>query len=311
MALRLKLLRGATALLYIGPLLAGLAGFGPVMLLPFVSVFVLWQMLLRPHLWPQSNAEWLTPQAWVTALTQVLTQLLLVATLFAIGRGIGGVTGNLPLFFPLLPIAVSFTAVPLGRLVWQGEQALQQGVTLDDLLAPQPQPDPAIPLPTAATPEEAVHPLFQLPEDAPLTDIAPVLDEALEDAGAWAVVAHLTGLLDAAPGRYAGLRHALILWATDPEPVAANAAPAALRAAFRLAGRDPALLAVLLPRAAHLARTMPQRHPQFPEPAELAALLPLPAALARHHAALTAALAPRPQPRHPDPQAPLSPAPAG
>ena len=241
MAIRLRLLQGATALLYMGPLIAGLAGFGWAMLLPFVSVFVLWLMLLRPHQWPQSNREWLQASAWIAALTQILTQVLLVAVLFGIGRGIGGVMGQVPLVFPMLPLALSFIAIPLARLVWNSDKALAKGLSIDELLYPHKQPQPT--LHPAPTPEVVVEPLFAFPDNAPLADLGPALEEALEDAGAWAVLAVVADRLDAAPGRHACLREALLIWATDPGNFASNAAPAGMRAAFQGSRVRPAVAA--------------------------------------------------------------------
>ncbi len=294
MTMRLRLLQGATALLYMGPLLAGLAGFGWAMLPPFVGVFVLWLMVLRPHQWPQTNREWLHSDTWLAALTQLLSQILLVSVLFGIGRGIGGVLGQVPLFFPLMPLSMSFLAVPLARLVWNAERANADGVTIDELLYPHSQPAPLVC--PAATPEDVVRPLLQMAGDCPLTEVGPALEEVLDDGGAWARLAVLTEALDAAPGQHMVLREALVLWATEPENFASNLAPAGMRAAFRVAATDLRLLQRLLPRAAALARVMPERHAQFPDRSEIEplSLLRLPGQLAADHAALLAALYPRP-----------------
>ena len=40
MLTRMRLVKGATALLYVGPLIAGLGGFGWTMTLPFTAIFV-------------------------------------------------------------------------------------------------------------------------------------------------------------------------------------------------------------------------------------------------------------------------------
>lgn len=295
MTLRLRLLQGATAALYMGPLLAGLAGYGWMMLPPFVSIFVLWLMILRPHQWPQTNAAWVQRVTWVSVLAQVATQLLLVAVLFGIGRGIGGVLGHLPLFHPLLPVAVSFVAIPMSRLFWNAERALEQGLTIDELMYPVRPPAPAPEAAVQPSPEETIAPLLALPEDAALTEIGPALEDALDDAAAWARLEALVRALDAAPARHAALREALIIWTTDPETFAANPLPQALRAVFRVSGHDPVLLARLLPRAAALARILPERHALFPDRAELdqLAALPLPAQVAADLAALMAALPPR------------------
>ena len=87
MLTRMRLVKGATALLYIGPLIAGLCGLGWDMVAPFAAIFVVWLMVLRPEQWPTTPGEWLTGQAWLAALAQVLSQVLLVGVLLGIGRG--------------------------------------------------------------------------------------------------------------------------------------------------------------------------------------------------------------------------------
>ncbi len=288
MVLRAKLLQAATAALYMGPLLAGLSGFGWAMLAPFMSVFLLWLMILRPHQWPQSHREWLRARTWVSVLSQVLSQLLLIAVLFGIGRGIGGVMGFVPLFHPALPVAVSFMAIPMTRLFWDSEKALAQGLTIDELLYPQRDSSRALPrMPARAparapgrspagtpghSPEDAIAPLLAFPADSPLHEVGPILDDVLDDAEAWARLAALGTALEAGTGQHAVLREALVLWATDPDRIVANCAPGALRVAFRAAGQDPLLLSRLLPRASALAHALPQRHSQFPDRPALDAL---------------------------------------
>lgn len=296
MALRLKLLQLATVSLYMGPLLAGMAGFGWAMLPPFVSLFVAWLIILRPHQWPRSNAEWLQAKCWISVFSQVVTQILLVAVLFGIGRGIGGVSGNLPLFTPILPMALTFLALPLGRIIWNGEKAMARGETIDEMLyAPA---RPVQPTVQSISPEVEAAPLLAMADDCALSDVGPALEDAMEDAGAWAVLSVLTKALDEAPGRHFALREALIVWATDPDTFAAKAAPEAMRAAFQVAGSDLRLLQALLPRAAALARIMPERRAQFPDRARIEALadLSLPGQLAADHSALLVALSPRPSP---------------
>jgi hypothetical protein len=113
---RQRILMGLTALLYIGPLLAGLAGQSWVMVMAFVAVFLLWLAILRPGQWPRGRDEWRQPDRQMSVLTQSLVQVLLVLVLFVIGRGLGGILGVLPLFHPLMPLAVSFVALPFSRL---------------------------------------------------------------------------------------------------------------------------------------------------------------------------------------------------
>ncbi len=206
--------------------------------------------------------------------------------------------GHLPLFHPVLPVAISFFSIPLSRLFWNSEQALEQGLTIDEVMYPQSQP-PAVPEATAVPavpPEEIIRPLLDLPDDAPLTVAGPALDDVLDDSAAWARLAALVEALEAAPARHGALREALLVWTTDPETFAANPAPTAMRAAFRVAGTDARLLARLFPRAAALARIMPERQAQFPDRADLdrLAALRLPAQVGADLQALMAALAPRP-----------------
>jgi hypothetical protein len=115
---RITLLRGATALLYIGPLLAGLAGFGWALVPVFTLLFVLWLMFLRPETWPGTAADWRRGTSWLTFAARAAVQLLLVAILFGIGRGIGGVMGwTAPIPF-FLPVVISSAAILLGRVIW-------------------------------------------------------------------------------------------------------------------------------------------------------------------------------------------------
>ena len=88
---RVTLLMGATALLYLGPLLAGLGASGWPWVYGFVAVFVLWLIVMRPRDWPRSATNWQDATVLVRAVTQIAVQILLVALLFGIGRGIGGV----------------------------------------------------------------------------------------------------------------------------------------------------------------------------------------------------------------------------
>jgi hypothetical protein len=118
MEMRARLLKGATALLYFGPLLAGMGGYGWAMVPAFVAIFVLSQIILRPHLWPHSFADLQRSELLVSLASQVAVQVLLVAVSFGIGRGIGGAAGTLPVYSPFLPLALSFLSIPLARMLW-------------------------------------------------------------------------------------------------------------------------------------------------------------------------------------------------
>jgi hypothetical protein len=106
---RISALRLATALLYFGPLLAGLSGAGWAFLPIFVVLFVLWVLFLHPEL--SAAPEWLP------LLERAAAQALLVAILFGVGRGLGGVNGlqvPLPVW---LTVMFSVAAIFLGRII--------------------------------------------------------------------------------------------------------------------------------------------------------------------------------------------------
>lgn len=159
MFIHVKAQQAATALLYFGPVLAGLAGFGWTLLPPFVLIFTLRLMLLRPHLWPQSYRAWASSPALLDMLAQVLIQILLVALLFALGRGIGGVLGHISTFDILLPIAVSLGGFALIALAkWRGPKPSE------------PAAPPAVSLRKAAPPPDPRPPAHDLPEHPPLPE---------------------------------------------------------------------------------------------------------------------------------------------
>lgn len=125
---RLRLLMGANALVYLGPLLAGMAGFGWAAVPAFAAILIFWLVLLDPRGWRHARRDWINGRAAVQATGRILIQVLLVAILFGIGRGIAGVVG-IGLELPLVQVmALSFFALPLTRLVWRPEQAAARRV---------------------------------------------------------------------------------------------------------------------------------------------------------------------------------------
>jgi len=169
---RLRLLMAATALLYFGPLAAGLGGFGWAVVPVFAAIFLLWLFILRPHQWPRHTADWARSEAWITLITQGAVQTLLVAMLFGIGRGIGGVMATLPHFPLMLPIAISFLSIPLARLIWNPWKDRDIDRFLDDAIArvnASPTADTAANLAIA---RRLIVPLADLPDDAADTVVA-------------------------------------------------------------------------------------------------------------------------------------------
>lgn len=177
---RLTLLMGATALLYLGPLIGGLAGAGWPAVYAFAAVFVLWLAVMRPHEWPRDASRWRDPAVPLRAVTQVLVQLLLVAILFGIGRGIGGVAGYLPDLPLIWPLALSALSVPLSRLVWNPRRAAEMDRMLDDAISQMnamAMPDPA----AEASAARVVDEIAALGPDAALDAIGRVVRRAGEE----------------------------------------------------------------------------------------------------------------------------------
>lgn len=265
MPIRLRLLKGATALLYVGPLFAGLSGFGWGMVPPFVGIFVVWLMVLRPEQWPATPQEWLTLPAWGAALTQVLSQILLVAVLIAAGRGIGAVGGFLPVVNPIFPLAVSFLAIPICRMLWDARAAADRGIFLDDEAEAAQAPRAAA---EAAT---AVAPLLDLPDGAPDAEVAVKVAQVMNARTADLRLDALVKALAAPTRSHAALRRTLVLWASEPEIVAPGRVPGGMAQAFAIAGRNEDLRRLFLPRALALVAAFPDRAGDFPTPQTLRA----------------------------------------
>jgi hypothetical protein len=112
-------LMGATALLYLGPLLAGLGGSGWFVTPLFLLVFMMWLLILPPHAYSQSPFG---APASIQMFNQTLIQLLIISICFGFGRGMGGVAGMNVQFHWLLPLLISFLSVPL--LSWLNRGAV-------------------------------------------------------------------------------------------------------------------------------------------------------------------------------------------
>lgn len=89
----------ATALLYIAPMLAGLAGFGWGVLPVFLVIFLAWIFVTQPKQRPAPG--------------RVLVMAALVLVCMALGRGIGGMMGTLPPLPAWMPILIGAAALPL------------------------------------------------------------------------------------------------------------------------------------------------------------------------------------------------------
>jgi hypothetical protein len=242
-----RLLNLATVPLYVGPLLAGISGMGWYATPVFIALIALWFVIMRPHHWPRQMQSWTSGLA-VSAAAQVAINALVVVMLFGIGRGIGGVAGvslGLP---PFVPVALSFLAIPLSRMVWN-PASVDSGL-----------PAPADPVLSA---------LLDLPGDADPTLTADAIDAAMHASGATTRLSMLEQSLDAEDAARSGLREGFILWATDPARRKENRIAGLRQAAFRVARRDPHLMALFAERALSLLHADPGLWPSFPDPASL------------------------------------------
>ncbi len=267
MLTRMRLVKGIAALLYIGPLIAGLCGFGWSMVFSFTAIFVVWLMVLRPEQWPSTPAEWLTAQAWLAALAQVLSQLLLVGVLFGIGRGLGGLAdiGTVDLD-PLLPLSVSFLAIPLCRMLWDAREAASQGYFLDD------EAEAAHLGNAAGSAASAIIPLLNLPDMAPDATVSAAVAEVLDVSTADLRLNALTAALANPSRSHEALRRALVFWATEPEIVAPGQIAECMANAFDIANGNLDLLRLYVPRAMALISAFPSRAADFPVPDRLRAV---------------------------------------
>ncbi len=128
---KITMMRGATALLYLGPLLAGLAGSGWAMVPVFSLLFVLWLLFLRPETWPGTASGAQSGASWLRLASHAAVQVLLVTLFFGIGRGIGGVLGAaIPIPF-WLPVVLSTLAILVGRLIWNPDAATHAAIDTD------------------------------------------------------------------------------------------------------------------------------------------------------------------------------------
>lgn len=117
-SLRYQMFLLTAALLYLGPLVAGLAGLRWQMIPVFSAVFLLWLLILRPALWPDQLRDWVNPRLLSQLMLSILVQMALILLCFGIGRGIGATMGTLAAVPVWVPPLMSFLAIPLARICW-------------------------------------------------------------------------------------------------------------------------------------------------------------------------------------------------
>lgn len=232
----------ATLLLYLGPLLAGLAGHGWGVLPVFTLIFLCWLILLRPTLWPKTVEGWKATQPWVDLATRALVQAVLVILCLAIGRGLAGVVGHLSATPLWLPPALSLIAVGLARAAFSPAEMAEMDALLDEAIesiesvekAAVTPPDPAL--------GAAAEALAALPSGTSETETAEALDRLT------ARFAH-ADLLDALTLRLGTMAEppkpalrAVVMLATDPAAAEKALGRNDQARAFQSAGTDEELL---------------------------------------------------------------------
>ena len=254
---RRQLLMAASLLLYLGPLLAGMSGMGWTAVPVFVFLFALWLVVMRPAQWPRDLSLW-TGQIVVAAAAQLAVNILIVVFLFAVGRGLSGLEGLRLHLSPLIPVALSFMATPLSRLVSDPAEPTAHAPAIR-------QPEAAHSSQPANGTDEMVRVLLDLPPDADPMLTADALDVALQAPEGAARLRDLEALIDPMDSDRRSLREAIILWATDPRWAEADVLPGAAESAFSFAGNDPVLLHLFAHRALDLIRARPGLWTSFPD----------------------------------------------
>ncbi|WP_435256461.1 hypothetical protein ACSBLW_09880 [Thioclava sp. FR2] len=262
MQTKLRLVMAASALLYFGPLLAGLTGMGWNAVPVFIALFALWLVVMRPKDWPRQFSSW-SGETLVSAFAQVAVNALIVIALFAAGRGIGAVAGFVPNIPPYIPVGLSFLATPLARLVWDPVKGEAVDQLLDDALRQI--NDPAFRPLTVGPGDVMVDTLLDLPDDADPLLTAEALDSALRGREGTIRLSLIEDALEYTEPERLGLRHGLILWATDPARHPNEEVRGGPATAFSLAGLRPELLMTFATRGLDLLRKTPAMTAAFPE----------------------------------------------
>ena len=267
-ALRYRLFMIASALLYMGPLVAGLAGFGWQMIVEFTVIFMLWLVVMRPAMWPADGAGWNSGRVIGKFLLWVAIQALVVSFCFAIGRGIGGTMGAVPPLPVWVPPLMSLLAVPLSRICWNPAASHPDMAGFADRAALE---QPALMAAANAGPAEVlrldeadrarleaetqpwVKRLAALPEATREQDIMMLIGAALQDVPPLVLLNALSKAIDG-PGQSPSLRRAFVMAVTDADIAATLMGQGMLSRAFDLAGEDAPRLQLFAARCATLLR---------------------------------------------------------
>lgn len=269
---RVFLSRLSLALLYLGPLLAGLARHDVAVVPVFVAAFLLALVVLRPAMWPDSLAGWLTARAVLALVARAVVQFLLVVAMLGVGRGLGAVIGGTPDVALWLPIGVSLAAVAMLRAVSDPQKDAEMSALLDDairrvqaLTPATPPDDTALPPQDIAARERAaaaLAPLAGLHDDTAIAAL-------VETVPAPQAMAALDELSVGAISRHPQAARALVMLAMRP------AVACWLRGLFQPSRalyhvqHDPSTLELAATRGLALLRAAPETAADFPEAADI------------------------------------------
>lgn len=265
---RLLILKLAAALLFAGPLVAGLGGQGWAAMPVFLLVFLLWQVVMRPADWRRTPLEWAQAPVLAGAVLRIAVLVVLVALLFGLGRGIGAVLGHLPVIHPAAPVLASLMAVALARLSWDPVKGEQMEAFLDDALAQvrgAGGSGPGV--------EEEMHdiilPLLHLPEETPDAEARAAV-ERLAVHGDWAaLIETLREALIYTDQPAIAARRGLVLWTTDPATVDRLRSCAMPCTGWSAAAGHPGVEPLYAERALEALNAHPGRWEDFPLPDDL------------------------------------------
>ena len=252
-ALRHPMALVATTLLYMGPLLAGLAGFGWQMIVEFTLILTLWLVVMRPV----GAGGWRNPSVIGAFLVQVALQAAVVSFCLAIGRGIGGTMGALPLLPVWVPPLMSLMAVPLARIFLNPAP-----VDAKPAGAEIPTGDgTATPGTNVANPGDGVDAmpwvkrLAQLPEAAREQDLMVLIAAALQEIPPLVLLDAMSKAVETqGQTQSQSLRRAFVMAVTDTDIAGKLLGQGLLSRAFDLAGEDAARLRLFADRCARLLR---------------------------------------------------------
>lgn len=254
--LRLSLL--FTAMLYLGPLLAGIGRHAWPVLPAFAALFVMWTMVMRPAQWPGDRAGWLDAGALVRVAATVAAQILLVVALYTVGRAIAGMLPQAPVLPEVAALAISLLAIPFARLTLEPAKIAFAHGFLDEV------PEELAMELEGQRADRLVAPFFRLPDETTdielmkrLVDLAPSLTSA-------ALLDALDRRIRTEPAPSLAARRALILQATSV--AAADTCPGRAEPvrALRIAGTDRTLLRLLALRLQSLLAQRPQAQDDCP-----------------------------------------------